>query len=297
MAAEKAEADRLAKENARIEAEQREADRIAAEAAAEAQAERDRIAAAAAERERKAQEEKARQEAEDREQRDARAREILTPPSDLPPTLGAAASWVNQAPTFRSFNQPQFDVTPFLQAGANAPRRDIDIPETLYPWQNLTDEERAAGYTIPVYQPMAGAGGLQAQGDRFSRFDTAGTPVNRDGTPINPPGGTTTPGGTTPPGGTEAGQVPYCSDPNYELAFEGAEPYCLKKNPNLEGEERTAAQWKTPNTGNPGGPMAHGGPVNAGIGNLMSRERAYTYPDGTQMVEKVSQGRMPLGKR
>jgi len=42
---------------------------------------------------------------------------------------------------------------------------------------------------------------------------------------------------------------------------------------------------------------AHGGSINAGIGNLMSRERAYTYPDGTRMVEKVSQGRMPLGKR
>jgi len=52
-----------------------------------------------------------------------------------------------------------------------------------------------------------------------------------------------------------------------------------------------------PAAGGPGGTMAHGGPVNAGIGNLMSRERAYTYPDGTKMVEKVSQGRMPLGRR
>ena len=96
-------------------------------------------------------------------------------------------------------------------------------------------------------------------------------------------------------GGTEGQGIPYCANSNYELSGNADGLFCIKKNPNLEGPDRMDPAFR-PATGGPGGSMAHGGPVNAGIGNLMSRERAYTYPDGTRMVEKVSQGRMPLGK-
>ena len=245
---------------------------------------------------------------EDTIQQEAREAESLEP-DFVPETLADSAAWLRGTPGFRTFNQPNFDLRAFLEAGANAPRRDIDIPETLYPWQEYTDAERDAGYTIPVFQPMA-TGEFQARG---------GAPIGA-GTPRTSEEGETTENmvmsgqqvttgntqqgeeqETTAGGHTDADGIYYPpklveSDTTAEdwTCADGSTPYIT-----YDGTWMCQATDATyvPTPASPKRSAAHGGPINAGIGNLMSRQRQYDYPDGTQMVEKVSQGRIPFGRR
>ena len=245
---------------------------------------------------------------EDTIQQEGRDAESLEP-DFVPETLADSAAWLQGTPGFRTFNQPNFDLRAFLEAGANAPRRDIDIPETLYPWQEYTDAERDAGYTIPVFQPMA-TGEFQARG---------GAPIGA-GTPRTSEEGETTENmvmsgqqvttgntqqgeeqETTAGGHTDADGIYYPpklveSDTTAEdwTCADGSTPYIT-----YDGTWMCQATDATyvPTPASPKRSAAHGGPINAGIGNLMSRQRQYDYPDGTQMVEKVSQGRIPFGRR
>ena len=240
-------------------------------------------------------------------QQEGRAGESLEP-DFVPETLADSAAWLQGTPGFRQFNQPQFDISAFLEAGSNAPRRDIDIPETLYPWQEYTDAERDAGYTIPVFQPMA-TGEFQAPGG--ARFG-AGTPrTSEDGddgtvmsghttetTWVDEETGiehTTKDGYFDPVANQWVTSVAVRSDTTAEdwTCDNGTTPYITN-----EGTWMCkATDTIVPTPASPKQSAAHGGPINAGIGNLMSRQRQYDYPDGTQMVEKVSQGRIPFGRR
>ena len=244
---------------------------------------------------------------EDTLQQEARDAESLEP-DFVPETLADSAAWLQGTPGFRTFNQPNFDLRAFLEAGANAPRRDIDIPETLYPWQEYTDAEREAGYTIPVFQPMA-TGEFQARGGAPIG---AGTPRTSEEEDDLIQSGYGTPGQQWTD--EETGEV-YETDTGY-FNEQGVFIPSVAVRSDTTAEDWTCADGSTPYITNEGTWMckatdttyvptpatpkqsaAHGGPINAGIGNLMSRQRQYDYPDGTQMVEKVSQGRIPFGRR
>tara|TARA_R110001583_G_C5517891_1_gene397348 strand:- start:205 stop:798 length:594 start_codon:yes stop_codon:yes gene_type:complete len=191
--------------------------------------------------------------------------------------------------------------------GLPAPIRDIDIPQTLYPWGNYTDEQREQGYVLPVYTPEVTS---RMPGVSFSdRPQTTRTTVTASGPDVdtssyrNDAGETVvvdgyydSQGRWTPPTGvaSDTTQDDWDCGPHGEpyLDTDGVW-YCSIKQEDDYGTHlgyrltRNRATRKA----------ARGGPINAGIGNLMSRQRQYAYPDGTRMVEEISQGRFPLRRR
>ena len=234
------------------------------------------------------------------------------PTSSLPSSLPSSVSDIARLS----------DAGVLANQGLPAPIRDINIPETLYPWGNYTDEQRQQGYVLPVYTPQ-----LQGRmpGEQYSdtpeamRFGPGGGPVGDTIVQTGPDGIK-----TTSYTDKETGQVVVVSgyidndgiwNPTRNIPSETtqadwdcgpyAEPYmnddgdwlCAIKQVAGQGDGIGTTQGYR-FTGEKASPKkAHGGPINAGIGNLMSRQRQYAYPDGTRMVEEVSQGRFPLRRR
>jgi hypothetical protein len=236
------------------------------------------------------------------------------PTSSLPSSLPSSVSDIARLS----------DAGVLANQGLPAPIRDINIPETLYPWGNYTDEQRQQGYVLPVYTPQ-----LQGRmpGEQYSdtpeamRFGPGGGPAGDTIVQTGPDGIK-----TTSYTDEETGQVVVVSgyidndgiwNPTQNIPSETTqddwdcgpygEPYmnndgdwlcAIKQEDDLgttQGYRFTGQKARRKDVASID--VAHGGPINAGIGNLMSRQRQYAYPDGTRMVEEVSQGRFPLRRR